>query len=128
MNFDEIVLEALNDGWVIILEFTKVGTDYEEGTRSEITYTMKKVKNLTPEELEKIKTLDPFRSFAKYKTAFSGTKDDGLPIIAFFDTKKKVEWILWYYKHPGYANAKMTPKIELPKDVEPYWKGIVDEL
>ena len=125
MNFNQIVLEALNDGWVIILEFTKVGSDYEEGTKSEITYTMKKVKNLTPEELEKIKTLDPFRGFAKYKTAFSRTKDDGLPIIAFFDTKKKVEWILWYYKQSG---NKMSPKIELPKDVEPYWKGIVDEI
>jgi hypothetical protein len=125
MNFDEIVLEALRDEWVIILEFTLVGTDQEEETDSEITYTMKKVKDLTPEELEKIKTLDPFKGFARYKTAFSRTSDDGLPILAFFDTKKKVEWILWYYKQTG---NKMSPKIELPKDVEPYWKGIVDEI
>jgi hypothetical protein len=72
MNFDEIVLEALNDGWVIILEFTKVGSDYEEGTKSEITYTMKKVKDLTPEELEKIKTLDRLKVLLDIKQHSAG--------------------------------------------------------
>jgi hypothetical protein len=125
MNFDQIVLEALKDEWVIILEFTLVGSDQEPETDSEITYTMKKVKDLTPEEKEMIKTLKPFTGFSRYKKAFSKTGDDGLPVIAFFDTKKKVDWILWYYKQQG---NKMTPKLDLPKDIEPHWKGVIDGL
>jgi len=123
MNFNQIVLEALKDEWVIILEFTLVGSDQEPETDSEITYTMKKVKELTPEEKEKLKPLKPFTGFSKYKKAFSNTSDDGLPIIAFFDTKKKVDWILWYYKQ--HAGAKMTPKLDLPKDVESHWSNII---
>jgi len=125
MNFNQLVLEAIKDEWVIILEFTLVGTDQVEETNSEITYTMKKVKDLTPEEKEKLKPLKPFTGFSRYKKAFSNTSADGLPIIAFYDTKKKVEWILWYYKQCG---NKMTPKLDLPKDVELHWKGVTDGL
>ena len=125
MNFNQIVLEALKDEWVIILEFTLVGSDQVEETDSEITYTMKKVKYLTPEEKEKLKPLKPFTGFSKYKKAFSNTSADGLPIIAFFDTKKKVDWILWYYKQQG---NKMTSKLNLPKDVEPHWNDIIKSI
>jgi hypothetical protein len=125
MNFNQLVLEALNDEWVIILEFTLVGSDQVEETDSEITYTMKKVKDITPEEREKLKPLKPFTGFSRYKKAFSNTSDDGLPIIAFYDTKKKVEWILWYYKQQG---NKMTPKLDLPKDVEPHWREVIDGI
>ena len=86
---------------------------------------MKKVKYLTPEEKEKLKPLKPFTGFSKYKKAFSNTSADGLPIIAFFDTKKKVDWILWYYKQQG---NKMTSKLNLPKDVEPHWNDIIKSI
>jgi hypothetical protein len=125
MNFDQLVLEAIKDEWVIILEFTKVGSDHEEGTKSEITYTMKKSKDLTPQERKLIKGFQPFTGFMRYKKAFSSKGTTRLPIIAFFDTKKKVEWILWYYKQSG---TIMTPKLDLPKDVEPHWKGVIDGL
>jgi hypothetical protein len=110
--------------WVIILKFTVVGSDQEEeDAPSKITYTIKKTKDLTPREIEMIKTLTPFHGFSRYKKAFSKTGDDGLPIIAFFDTKKKVDWILWYYKQCGNI---MTPTIPVKPKTKEYFGDLID--
>ena len=126
MTFKEFITEESSpkSEWVIILKFTLVGTDQEPETDSEITYTIKKVKDLTPEEKEMLKPLKPFTGFSKYKKAFSNTSDDGLPIIAFFDTKKKVEWILWYYKQ--HASAIMKEATPVKPETKKHFKGLVD--
>ena len=109
--------------WVIILKFTKVGSDYVDDPPSEITYTMKKIEDLTQEEKEMIKTLKPFTGFARYKKAFSNTDDDGKPIIVFFDTKKKVDWILWYYKE---TDNIMTPSIPVKPKTREHFGDLID--
>jgi hypothetical protein len=108
--------------WVVMLKFTKVGSDYAEPVPSEITYTMKKAKDLTPKEQEKIKTLKPFTGFMRYKKAFSNTDKDGRPFIAFFDTKKKVQWIVWYYKECG---NKMTASIPVSDNTHKHFGHII---
>jgi hypothetical protein len=109
--------------WVIILKFTKVGSDYEQDTDSEVTYTMKKTKDLTPEEMKRLKMLKPFTGFSRYKKAFSNTEEDGKPMIAFFDTKKKVQWILWYYKHTG---TVMTPSVPMKPKTKELFGDLID--
>ena len=126
ITFKDYVTEASSPPkaeWVIILKFTKVGSEYVEDTDSEVTYTMKKTKDLTPEEIKKLKTLKPFTGFTRYKKAFSRTEDDGKPMIAFFDTKKKVEWILWYYKHTG---TVMTPSVPIKPKTREHFGDLID--
>jgi hypothetical protein len=127
MTFKEYITEESlpQAEWVIILKFTKVGTDYEEDTPSEITYTMKQTKDLDAKEIKKLKTFKPFRNFSRYKKALSNTEKDGKPMIAFFDTKKKVEWILWYYKHTGNVMTEATP---VKPDTKKHFQGLVDMM
>ena len=124
-TYSEAEESTPKEEWVIILKFTKVGSYYEHGTDSEIAYTMKKTQDLTAQEMHKLKTLKPFTGFSRYKKAFSNTNKDGKPIIAFFDTRKKVQWILWYYKQTG---SIMTPAVPMKPETAKHFGGIIDEF
>jgi hypothetical protein len=125
VNFNQIVLEALKNEWVLFVKH-KVPDDDDKDV--ETTLHLKPANYLTAEEKLAIKKeMRPNEHYKKAYTGYSVLGYEELTVIfgsrEYLNDEK--EYLKNSYKSVG---AKVKDEMFLEPELRPHWGGLVDEL
>jgi len=112
--------KAEDEKWVLIMK-----EKLRQSVAYKMVYTIKPESDLTEQEIKAIKTeMRPAHAYLKGYTGYDLFGYDEVNII--FDTKKKLEKEIYWYKMG--SEAEIKEEIPLPPEAEPHWREFVDEL
>jgi len=123
VNFNRLVntiLEGKKDEWVLFIKHTL----WQGSTGDGPTLQLKPVSYLTKEEEQIIKKeMKPAHGYMNAYEGFDVMGHEGVTVV--FDTKKNLDKEIKNIKEL-YNNVKM--EVTLDPELEPHWRGLVDEL
>jgi hypothetical protein len=117
MNFNQLVEQELKRDWILIITWDPK-SDIDDRVKY---YTLKKVENLNNKEKEKIKHLQLFGGFGDPDLKVFSNEND---IIIFYSSLTKLQGVLKMYEDSN----KMVQNLNLDKDTEQHWGGVIDGL